>query len=168
MTLIGMLGMSTKTEKELRQEWQTPDDFWQVVFREFYFDLDVAATAQNAKTERYIGPNDLGRVWAEYNWCNPGFSNFMPWMERAVEEAQARNTTVVMALISPSTKWWHWTVTENRADEVRLLRPRVQFVAPPGIKQSSNAHENCLVVFRRKPVEKPTTIWTWNWKGSNA
>jgi hypothetical protein len=50
----------------------------------------------------------------------------------------------------------------------------VQFVAPPGIKQSSNARENALVIIRSQVGgaaimrERRAHIWTWRWDAEAA
>ena len=87
----------------------------------------------------------------------------MPWMMKAAMEARRGVTSCVMALNSPDTAWWELVDSPGVASEIRLLRPRVHFVAPLGIKQSSNARTNALVVFRPVPANKPTQIWQWNW-----
>ena len=176
--------MSTETERDLRQEWETPEDFFGVVDAEFDFQIDVCATAENTKCDDYIGPKgDQGALmidakypatpWLPSNirraWCNPGFSDPFPWMERAYKEAQAHcdAVIVVMSRISPSTKWWrNWAM---KALEIRLLtgsarsKSRVHFVPPPGVKASSNTQENCLIIFRPNPHELLPRIWTWDW-----
>ena len=164
--------MTTQTERELRQEWETPDDFFGVVNSEFEFQLDAAANQLNKKCAIWMDSRfDALRPkakWVHANslrvWVNPGFSGVDPWMGKAYVEAQKHlgAVVVVMALISPSTKWWRdWAL---KASEIRLLGGRrVQFKAPPGIKQSSNSRENCLVIFRPNSHHLPPHIWTWDW-----
>ena len=171
--------MRAQTDSEARQEWETPDDFFRVVDEEFQFQIDVCATAENAKCDDYIGPmGDEGAImidalysgtpWLPSHlrraWCNPGFAEVYPWMEKAYSEAQQAYDAivVVMAIPSFSTKWWRdWAM---KASEIRLLGGRrVQFKAPPGIKQSSNSRENCLVIFRPNSHHLPPHIWTWDW-----
>lgn len=167
-----------------RQEWRTPFDFCGVLDGEFDFELDAAATIQNAIVAKYITP-EMDALDPKTRWvgrgaygdckitrvyCNPGFSFLMPWMQRAYEEAQRLPNAVVavMGVISPSANsdkkgWWNkWAV---KASEIRLLCPRPEFIAAPGIKQSRNPRENCLVIFRRRPINPPpAVIWTWRWK----
>lgn len=163
------------TDRNPRQEWATPDEFFAVVNEEFQFDLDAAATAENAKCALCIDPesNALSKQlkWVDpkaknFNvWLNPGFSGIEPWVKRAYEESQrhADAVVVVMALVSPSTHWWRdWALL---ADEIRLIGgKRVQFVPPEGVKKSSNSKENCLLIFRGDHDEnREPHIWTWDW-----
>lgn len=161
-----------------RQEWRTPKDFWGVIDREFEFQLDAAASKENALCEMFLTKRVdaltskwTGDWWSVYDepltrvYCNPGFSNLRPWMTKAYREAKrVPNALIaVMGLVSTSTKWWSFA--ETYAAEIRLLSPRVQFNPAPGVAKSSNARENCLVIFRRQPVEAPKArIWTWRWK----
>lgn len=174
--------MTTNTqERDLRQEWETPQNFFDVVDAEFRFQIDVCATFENSKCETsYLGLDrddlifrdalSLDTNWfssgIQRAWCNPGFANPGPWLSRAELETNFSGSpdrvVVVMALISPSTKWWRdWAM---RASEIRLLGgKRVQFVAPEGIEQSSNMRENCLIIFRPNPHNLLPRIWTWDW-----
>lgn len=162
----------------LRQCWQTPDDFWNVVDEEFNFDIDVAATDHNTRCVNYITPemNAFRLEWWDNAfgplrsaWCNPGFTNMEPWIDEAIKQTAATPGVVacVLGLVAPSTKWW--LKASVTAVEIRLLSPRIQFTPPPGIKRSSNARENALFVFRRKPcwpvqLAQHAHIWTWRWK----
>jgi phage N-6-adenine-methyltransferase len=167
-----LLDIKTSQEKALRQEWRTPEDFWTVLNAEFRFEMDVAASAENALCTEYL-TEDEDALTDEVRWgsgnayCNPGFANLMPWMQKAFNEAMRmpQRVVVVMGLVSPSTKWWNFCV--RNCHEIRLVSPRVQFVPPPGIKKSSNARENAIFVFRTVPlpIDWQAKIRTWEWKG---
>jgi hypothetical protein len=87
------------------------------------------------------------------------------WVDKAIAEvARARHSTaLLMALSAPSTEWWRRAVAAGA--EIRLLSPRPQFLPPPGVKRSSNARENALLIFRSPPAggERPAHIWSWRW-----
>ena len=46
-------------------EWETPRDFFNKLDAEFHFDLDVCATAENAKCKEYftVEQNALSQEW---------------------------------------------------------------------------------------------------------
>ena len=182
MNCEGMKEHPMSKPDDRRQCWQTPPDFWGVIHAEFNFMVDAAANKSNALCGVWYGP---GSAWAEdaladnFQWshnaagniyCNPGFANLSPWCKRAYETVNNFGSAValtcsfaIMVLCHPSTKWWAFCV--QHAYEIRLLAPRPQFIAAPGIKQSSNSHENALVIFRRVPRNWPgAMIWTWQWK----
>lgn len=53
--------------------WETPQEFFDELDREFHFDLDVCALPENAKCARYYTPEQdgLSRPWDGVCWCNP-------------------------------------------------------------------------------------------------
>jgi phage N-6-adenine-methyltransferase len=55
--------------------WATPQDFFDKLNAEFYFQLDVCATKENAKCATYFTEHDDGltQPWDSRNWCNPPF-----------------------------------------------------------------------------------------------
>ncbi len=165
------------TDRDMRQEWETPDDFFKVIDREFHFKIDVCATRANAKCALYHslyddGINALkeGTPWIMPDegilsaWCNPGFSKPKPWVKKAFSEAQKHPmaVVVVVGLISPPAGWWRdWA---SQAAEIRLIGGRrIQFRPPPGIKPSSNSRENCVMIFRQSSIQESARIWTWDW-----
>ena len=80
------------------------------------------------------------------------------------ESGSPFNLAVMMVLVAPSTDWWNtWAL---KADEIIYLTPRVNFVAPPGIKQTSNNRDNALLVYRRVPdgMTGGARHMTWRWK----
>lgn len=168
----------------LRQEWGTPPDLFAALDREFHFDIDVCASDENKKCDVWIdqesdalsksvpwlGDEDTG-VRAAF--CNPGFSKPFPWIKKAHSEAlQHDGVVVVVGLTSNSADWW-WYVAQH-ATEIRLLRPRPQFVIHPRLAahlrakglpvSSSNARENSVFIFTPRTPKGGARIWTWEWK----
>lgn len=155
--------------QETRQEWRTPPDFIEVIKNRFPIGWDVAASAEDTVTEHFFSKEDDGLRcrWfhdASCVWCNPGFSNLGAWVDKAITEVSLvpHGVALVMGLVSPSSKWW--ARAEHAGAEIRLLSPRVQFLPPPGIKASSNARENALLIFRSVEHRDSGKIWTWQWK----
>jgi phage N-6-adenine-methyltransferase len=102
-------------------------------------------------------------------WCNPGFRNLDAWVAKAIAEVRGypQSVALVMALAAPSTRWWAAAIAAGA--EARLLAPRVQFLPPPGIRKSSNARENVLLIFRPQPRGgRPAHVWTWRWKNDGS
>jgi hypothetical protein len=175
--------MSTKAGNEaaLRQEWSTPRDFRNAVRAEFCPTLDVCATALNrfSLMGLFIGPPDgteeelrgavgvdgLSYRWSQFRdvtcWCNPGYSDVMPWMKKAVEECHD-GAEVLLLTHASHAEWaqYGWLF----ASECRLLYPRVQFDPAPGVKRSSNARDGFLWVFRRNQRPNKCLITPWVWK----
>lgn len=164
--------VSAPSEDQLRQEWRTPPNFLNALAQEFAVDIDVAASPDNAVAPRYItrAQDGLGEPWfpggVRVAWCNPGFRSLGLWVDKAIREVTARPGCValVMGTAAPSTAWWARAL--GAGAEIRLLAPRVQFRPPPGIRPSSNAHENALLVLRSPLGGNEAArahIWTWRW-----
>ena len=190
-----------------RQCWSTPTDFFSVLNHEFNFQLDAAATVENAKCPKFISPetNALKVPWIgkKISHCeqlenriditslssnseisrvyvNPGFSDLGPWMKKAWEEAQnhPNGIVAVMSLISCSTDWWKRYVDcvedtreTHKAKFIRLIGgKRIQFEPAPGIEETSNSRENCLVIFMNEDqtMFKNPFIHTWDWTETEA
>lgn len=67
---------------------QTPLWFAEVLQQRFFtFDLDVCCLPHTAKCTNFysleIGKNGLELPWGKHNFCNPPFSDPIPWIKRA-------------------------------------------------------------------------------------
>ncbi len=110
-------------------EWETPQDFFEALDKEFHFKLDACAISQNAKVSNYYSPsqNALYRKWAGPCWMNPPYSKDIGrWVAKAYESAQ-EGITVVSLLQgrSSDTKWWHAYIL--KASEMRFIKDRLHF-----------------------------------------
>lgn len=165
----------TEPYTDLRQMWGTPDDFYAATEASVgKFDLDSCAVWTTTKCDVFIAPEDDGLSvrWTTRKlqriWCNPGFSDIGPWCNKAYNETRRYpgSMAAVLAIPSFSADWWEdWVV--GKASEVRLIcGERIQFVPHKIIPRSSNARENCLIIYRGDhPVGQPARIWEWYWKG---
>lgn len=65
--------------------WETPQEFFDELNREFRFDLDVCALPENAKCARYYTPEQdgLSQPWKGVCWCNPPYGREIgSWVRR--------------------------------------------------------------------------------------
>jgi phage N-6-adenine-methyltransferase len=122
-----------------KQDYETPRDFIEAVEKRFRrIDLDLAATAANAKAEYYFGPDhpDLeardGLVvnWRKQRgllWLNPPFGNIEAWAVKCAAEAQHRpGLTLLLTPASIGTDWFREHVCGKAV--VLGLSPRLTFV----------------------------------------
>ena len=66
--------------------WETPQEFFDKLDKEFHFDLDVCALQENAKCAAYYTPEMDGLIqpWYGRCWCNPPYGREIEkWVERA-------------------------------------------------------------------------------------
>ena len=120
-----------------------PDDFATLDAR-FAFTIDVAASAENAKCERFFTPQEDGleQDWTgERVYCNPPYSLIAPWIEKA---HTAGADLVVMLLPASRTEqaWWQDLVEpfRDRPGGVRteFLRGRLRFLKPGQVRIAPN------------------------------
>ena len=72
-----------------------------------YFELDVCADKSNAKAEEYYTEKDNGLLkrWYALNWCNPPYSDPLPWVKKAIEETDYGCSTVLLLPADLSTEY---------------------------------------------------------------
>jgi phage N-6-adenine-methyltransferase len=128
-------------------EWETPKTFYDSINREFHFDLDVCATKETAKCERYytVADDGLSKEWIGVCWMNPPYDKSIGlWMKKAWESSQAGS--LVVCLIqgrSTDTIWWHEYVM--RANEIRYIKDRLHFGKNGNYSRANIS--NILVIF---------------------
>ena len=129
-------------------EWVTPDALFQELNSEFGFTLDVAATIENRKTEKYYDKNQDGLLqsWDTDGavWCNPPYGREIgKWVKKAYEESK-RNVVVMLIPARTDTSYWHDYIFPY-AKEIRYLRGRIKFSGKNGAPFPS-----AVVVFNGK------------------
>jgi phage N-6-adenine-methyltransferase len=124
-------------------EWVTPDSVFTPLDFEFgEFDVDLAATRENAKVSRFFSIEDsaLDHDWAaEFprgtGWCNPPNSRGLQkkFVEKASHEACLGFTTVMLLPARTDTRLFHDHIWDQRLHrprggvEVRFLKGRLRF-----------------------------------------
>lgn len=111
--------------------WETPQEFFNDLDKEFNFNLDPCALPENAKCENYFTPDidGLKQNWGGYNvFCNPPYGRkIYKWVEKCSNEAKKPNTIVVMLIPSRTdTKWFHEFIYK-KVKEIRFIKGRLKF-----------------------------------------
>lgn len=118
-------------------EWQTPRWLFNQLNAEFHFDLDAAATEENALCSRYytVEQDALKQDWAKDGvslWINPPYGKIGPlFIKKAYDETISNpHLTVVMLIPArPDTRYWHAYCAKA---EVRYLKGRLKFLSVDG------------------------------------
>lgn len=149
-----------------RNDWQTPPELFKLLDDEFHFDIDAAASPENALCKRYFSEEDsafdheLCGGWRVF--CNPPYGNLKPWIELFIKWADAGNTVVVLVPSATDTEWWAHAY--RWAEDVMLLSGRVKFINPAtGKPDGSNTTGSTVFVFRERPRAEPD-VWLWDWR----
>lgn len=137
-------------------EWSTPQEFFDALDREFEFDIDAAASAENHKCRVWYG--DKIDALALESWAsvpcsvfmNPPYSKCYDFMDKAYEEAAKGCTVVCLVPSRTDTRWWHhfvWDAATNayrQGVEVRFVKGRLKF----GNSKNSAPFPSVVVIFR--------------------
>ena len=76
--MSGMCGSGGVAYSSERHDWETPQDFFDALNDEFGFDLDAAASAENAKCREFFDEeaDGLSSDWGGRTvWCNPPYGS---------------------------------------------------------------------------------------------
>jgi phage N-6-adenine-methyltransferase len=138
-------------------EWSTPQDLYDRLHEEFDFEVDLAATHENAKCRRYITAeeNSLTANWRLYGstgWLNPPYSRGLcgKFIAKAATARLDGFLTVMLLPARTDTKAFHahiydaskWQAREGV--EIRFLPGRLKF---GGCKDAA-PFPSMLVIFR--------------------
>lgn len=117
-----------------RQNWKTPQAFYQALNAEFSFDFDPCPT--NPKFD------GLKVDWGGVSYVNPPYKNCGDWLKKGFEEYQKGKTVVFLIPSRTDTRYWHEYCM--KATEIRFIKGRLKF----------DEHKNCapfpsaLVIFK--------------------
>ena len=108
------------------KDWETPDEIFIPLNKEFEFTLDVCASAKNAKCDNYytIKDNALKLPWTGTCWMNPPYGQKKRWIEKAYKESLNGALVVCLVPARTNTNWWHDYCMKG---EVRFIRGRPKF-----------------------------------------
>lgn len=129
---------SSKTD-----EWATPQDLFDRLDAIWHFDLDVCATASNAKCAKYYTreQDGLKQEWRGCCWMNPPYGREIGrWMRKAYEASMQGATVVCLVPARTDTAWWHDYAMQG---EIDFFRGRLKF----GTQKNSAPFPSALVVF---------------------
>ena len=140
----------SNTPEEVKDLYQTPPELYNTLNSEFNFILDVAATKDNTLAPLYYDESldALSRSWGNtVCWCNPPYSNIMPWVKKAAEESRCNATVVMLVPSDTSVKWFKeaWST----ATEMRFISGRISFISSvTGLPVKGNNKGSVLIIWR--------------------
>lgn len=114
---------------KISDTYATPWPVFNRLDSEFNFSHDVCAALETAKCPTYWTAEDdaLSKDWhlesnktfSNWLWCNPPYSNIMPWVEKAAQAQRDGTGVVMLVMADPSVKWF--TKALESASEVRFM-----------------------------------------------
>lgn len=149
----------SKTEESQRDLFRTPKPIFNWLNSLFNFSVDAACTKESILCNRgfyYPQRNAFEYGWykdckrigiAPHFFVNPPYSDILPWVEKAEEEA-SKGCLVVMLVPSPNGDKWTKMAFEYASDLI-LINGRVSFIGQDGKPASGNNRGSCVYVFRK-------------------
>ena len=140
-------------------EWETPQDLFDLLNKEFHFVLDVAATKENTKCSLYYTKekNGLIQKWYTANgaiWMNPPYGGQTgKWIEKAYQESLKGATVVCLIVSSTDRSYWHDYIFPF-ASQIRWIRGRIIF----GKAKSTAPFASAIVIFDNNK-SCPKFVW---------
>ena len=125
-----------------KDDWETPQELFDELDKEFHFTLDVCATEKNAKKGSYFTKEEDGlkQDWTnDACWMNPPYGREIgKWVKKASES----EATVCLLPARTDTRWFHDYIY-NKA-EIRFLKGRLKF----SNSKNSAPFPSMIVIFR--------------------
>lgn len=152
--------------------WRTPRDLFVALHREFGFQVDLAANANDRLLDRWLGPGGLAEDALTTPWTQHGRRGFLncpysstliaAFMEKAALEMRAGFTTVMLTPYTVDTRWWQHT---QDAAEIREIPHRVKYLRADGVTAAGAMFGSAIVVFRPQPGvvrgDPRRVVWTY-------
>ena len=125
-------------------EWETPQELFDDLDKEFRFNFDVCTMINNAKKYSFWTKeeNGLSKDWSMLRcWCNPPYGREIgKWVKKASES----DFCVMLLPARTDTRWFHDYIY-NKA-EIRFLRGRLKF----SNSKNSAPFPSMIVIFNNK------------------
>lgn len=120
-----------------RLDWQTPDEVYCKLDKEFGFSFDPCPPKPIF--------DGLNSEWGKCNFVNPPYGReIQNWIKKGHEEWKKGKTVVFLIPSRTDTRWWHDYIME--ADEIRFIKGRLKF---KGAKWNA-PFPSCIAVFNGK------------------
>jgi site-specific DNA-methyltransferase (adenine-specific) len=122
-------------------EWGTPLELFLALDDEFQFQIDAAASKENANCARFYTSEDDGllQAWDAPTFINPPYGHDVGrWVEKAYQETMiVRRCPVAVLLLKSTTdvKWFHRFVYDEEAGafrhgvKARFIKGRLKFMS---------------------------------------
>src|SRR5699024_65868 len=127
-------------------EWNTPDDLYNIIDKEFNFTLDPCTNGLNNKCEKFYTEKENGLIqdWSkDIVFMNPPYGRqISQWVEKAYNESLKGSKVVCLIPSRTDTNYWHDFIF-NKASEVRFIKGRLKF----GDSKNSAPFPSAIIVY---------------------
>lgn len=131
--------------------WETPQDFFDELNKEFAFTLDPCATKETAKCTKYYTKEDdgLSKDWGGNQvFVNPPYGRDIgKWVKKSYEESIRTDMLTQVVMLIPSrtdTKYFHDYIYGK--SRIRFIKGRLKFKMG-GVQAQSAPFPSMIVIF---------------------
>ena len=131
-----------------KQDWTTPRWLFAQLDAEFGFEIDAAASAENALCDRFFTEEDdaLQQDWRGRTFSNPPYDRVAKFVEYGWRECYERgNADLVVFVVASRTGTQWWQKFANHGAEIRFIEGRLRF----GGSTNSAPFDSAVLVFDR-------------------
>lgn len=148
-----------------KQDYETPDEFIYAVLQRYRigsFDIDLAASAANAKASVYYTAEDNAlvqpwKVGTGWNWLNPEFTNIRPWVAYAYQQMVRYGAqTLMLVPASVGCNWFRDYV--DHKSFCHYLNNRITFVGAPNVYP-----KDCMLIEYSPYADIAARYDVWDW-----
>ncbi|WP_316042983.1 DNA N-6-adenine-methyltransferase [Lactiplantibacillus plantarum] len=147
--------MATMINKALftsnKEDWETPQDFYDRLNAKYHFEWDLAASDDNAKCSCYFtrDDNSLEQDWEGLSgnlFLNPPYGRELKlWVKKAATTGLKDKQNLVMLIPSRTdTSYWHDYIFNHA--EIEFLRGRLKFEVD-GVSGDSAPFPSAVVIY---------------------
>ncbi|MDN7044819.1 DNA N-6-adenine-methyltransferase [Lactiplantibacillus plantarum] len=134
-----------------KEDWETPQDFYDRLNAKYHFEWDLAASDDNAKCSCYFtrDDNSLEQDWEGLSgnlFLNPPYGRELKlWVKKAATTGLKDKQNLVMLIPSRTdTSYWHDYIFNHA--EIKFLRGRLKFEVD-GISGDSAPFPSAIVIY---------------------
>lgn len=149
----------SNTPTEIRDLWQTPKALFDYYDKRFGFTVDMAASKENKLCEWFFSEDNdalnkenisdtvnylYGEEVKPSFWCNPPYSDIMPWVNQCINISNNHKVPVVMLIpADTSVKWFK--AAFNNCSECHFISGRISFINAETQKPVSGNNKGSVV-----------------------
>jgi site-specific DNA-methyltransferase (adenine-specific) len=131
-------------------EYQTPKELFDLLDKEFHFNVDAAANLTNTKCPVFMDNALECDCWTKTNevfFLNPPHSKLKQFLFKAYIESLKGATVVCLIPARTDTQYFHNFCM--RAKEIRFIKGRLKFELPGKVQINTAPFPSIIVVFSK-------------------
>jgi phage N-6-adenine-methyltransferase len=134
--------------------WRTPKEVFKYFNDQYSFECDVAASDDNHLCDYYFTEeiDALSYPWeiqiapGLYVWCNPPYSNPLPWVHKITKESQENGIGTVMLLNCDMSTKWAKLLTKVSCEIIFITEGRIAFLDGEGKAIGGNNKSQMVII----------------------